>query len=193
MVGVTTATDTLRSVGLKDAGPPKPATYPRQAWRPASASEKVHRRRCLNRTPTWDSRRPGWRMPESLSAPSQLLGDRPVGWVQRMLLFRGTQRADPRVGSRAAWPWASDTGGLESGNRAALQCPARRAGGVQRGAALECPARRAGVGQGVGGREVWLPGGSPRIPGGFCGVLVGVMPACLAQAPEPWASLHSPS
>lgn len=71
---------------------------------------------------------------------SQLLGDWPVVWVQRMLSFRGMWRADPRLGSRGVPPRVSDKGGLESGNRAALECPAWGA---------------------RWGREVWPRRGSP--------------------------------
>lgn len=97
-------------------------------------------------------------MPESLSAPSQLLGDWPVGLVQRMLSFRGTRRADPRPGSRGAWPQASDTGALESGNRAALECPAR---GARWAGRSDCPEVSPDP-----GRVPWSPcRGDARLPG----------------------------
>ena len=136
---MTTAMDLLRGMGLKSANPPKPVTCPGQAWHPASASGKAHRRRCPNRTYV-GFQEDGVEKAGKQAVLSQLLGDWPVVWVKRMLSFRGTRRVDLRLGSRGVPPWVSDKGGLESRNRAALECPARGA---------------------RWGREAWPPRGSP--------------------------------
>ena len=108
-------------------------------------------------------------MPESLSAPSQLLGDWPVGLVQRI------SRLGEHGGRIRIW------GAGERGLGHQTQVDLRLGTGLPLSVLLGAP----------GGQGGLAARRSPWILGGFRGVRVGVMSACLA--PESRASLHSPS